>query len=543
MASARPDPLSLPPVPPPAPERHRWRDRLLVALFVLAVALPGLALLVTASRTTTRFENRPAAPWPSGPGRGFTVAFERALADRFGGRDELVRLHHTLKAQLFQVSPVSKVLIGRDDWLYYLGDDGRALDRVLRRNPPPTASETAAIVEGIRRRAQALQERGIAWRLVVVPDKYTVYPEHVPASLQPLSPVSPLDAVLAALPASLRSMVVDLREPLREAARERLVYYRTDSHWNVSGGWIAYQEILAAMREATGRPVRPREPLPPEYADRSTSGDLARMLGITERYTEPDPALRLPAGWHDCARDESGRPAGWGVARQVLRCSGAEIGRATIHHDSMGYALLSYLPHHIGQSLWVEGRSWDLAHLESERPEILVDEIVERNLAMIADTRFLDNGLAVAPAARRPQAWQPGLPQGHPGSGRRTDSCALDQWNGKAADMGISARAGDAIHAEGWAAHVERSALPLSAWLILQDGPRAVHVPVETGLARPDVAAATRRSSLVDAGWQLHAEGGALQAGRYRVTLVWLDFEGWASCDTRRTVQVEQASP
>ena len=543
MASSRPDPLALPPVPPPAPAQHRWRDRLLVALFVLAVALPGLALVLTAADTTTRFENRPAAPWPSSLGRGFTVEFERALADRFGGRDALVRLHHTLKVSLFGLSPVSKVLIGRNDWLYYLGDDGRALDRVLRRHPAPTAAETAAIVEGIRRRAEALRERGIAWRLVVVPDKYTVYPEHVPAWLQPLSPVSPLDAVLAALPPSLRPTVVDLRGLLREAARDRLVYYRTDSHWNVNGGWIAYQQILAAMREATGRPVRPQEPLPPEYSDRTTSGDVAKMLGITGRYTEPDPALRMPEGWQACARDEAGRPPGWGMARQLLRCPGAEIPRAVIHHDSMGYVLLSHLPNHIEQSLWIEGRAWDLPYLERERPEIVVDEIVERNLALIADTRFLETGGSPRSPEGRPQVWQPGLPASYPGGGRRTESCALDQVDGKSVDTAARTQADATLHAEGWAAHVEKSALPISAWLVLQDGAQSFHAAVQVGRPRPDVAAATGRHSLVDAGWRLQAGGGPLQAGRYQASLVWLDFQGWAACDTRRVVQVDPTGP
>ena len=536
---SRSDPLSLPPVPPPAPDGHRVRDLLLVALFVLAVALPGLALLLTASRTTTRFENRPAAPWPSDLGRGFTVAFERALADRFGGRDELVRLHHSIKARLFRVSPVSKVLIGRDGWLYYTGDDGRALDRVFRRHPPPTAAGTAAIVDGIRRRAAFLAGHGIAWRLVVVPDKYTVYPQHVPASLQPLSPVSPLDAVLAALPPELRAQVVDLRGPLREAARERLVYYRTDSHWNVNGGWVGYQQILAAMREATGRPARPVTPLPPEVADRTTSGDLAKMLGITDRYVEPDPSLRMPEGYRHCAVDEAGRPPGWGVARQVLRCPGAEIARAAVYHDSMGYVLLSHLPNEIAESLWIEGRRWDLAQLQRDRPEVLVDEIVERNLAQIADTSFLDAAGAPPAAPSTTQAWRTGLPSSYPGDGRRTESCALDQVDGAAIDTVATAAAGAPLRAEGWAADAGKAALPLSAWLVLQDGTRALHVPLELGRPRPDVAQATGRPTLVDAGWRLQAAGGALAPGRWRVSVVWQDFQGWAACDTRRTLQVE----
>ena len=111
----------------------RRARQLLIAVFALALALPGLALFDTGARTMLQFENRPAAPWPSPrtlltDAREFTLAFERAFAERFGGRDALVRLHHLVNVELFGVSPVSAVMLGRHGWLYFLGEHGTEFD-------------------------------------------------------------------------------------------------------------------------------------------------------------------------------------------------------------------------------------------------------------------------------------------------------------------------------------------------------------------------------------------------------------------------------
>ena len=105
------DSLSLPPVPLPAPAAHTARDRVVATLFALALAVPLAALAFTWSRTTTLFEKRPMAPWPVfALSTTFPPAFESAFADRFGGRDILIRWHHASLLELFGVSALSTVL-------------------------------------------------------------------------------------------------------------------------------------------------------------------------------------------------------------------------------------------------------------------------------------------------------------------------------------------------------------------------------------------------------------------------------------------------
>ena len=221
------DPLALPSVPPEAAADHRWRDGAVALLFGLALAAPLMGAVLHRHRTLTQFENRAAATWPAPPvdaasRRAWPAAFEAAFADRFGGRDRLIATHHALLARAFGVSPVDKVLIGRDGWLYFLGEDGKAVDRDWRGVVAYPADEPLRIAAEFKRRRDFLAGHGIAYVVAIVPDKATIYPGHLPAWARQPSRPTRLDRVYAALAAHPDVAAVDLRPPLLEAkAREK----------------------------------------------------------------------------------------------------------------------------------------------------------------------------------------------------------------------------------------------------------------------------------------------------------------------------------
>ena len=514
---------------------------MLVAAFASALALPGLALMFTASNTTTLFENRPAAPWPSLMVAGFAPAFERALADRFGGRDTLIHLHHFTKVVVFGVSPVPNVLLGRRGWLYYKGDDARDLATVNRHGPPPTAAAPSEIAKGIVARRRYLAERGIGYLLVVVPDKHTVYPEHVPPAWVPLLRPSSWDTVLAHLGPEDRAHVVDLRPPLMAAKRDLQVYYRTDSHWNGSGGWIGYAQILAALQREMAMSTSPPKPLPPRQRAGEVSGDLARMLGVSYGFVEPRDVVALPPGEGRCARNEAGAPPVWAAPRQLLRCPSAPLGRAAIYHDSMGLELLALLSNDLQESLWVSGRQWDLMALAQAPPTVLIDQIVERNLPLLADSSFLGGTGAVqahTPAAAPP--WRLGMPTGYSLTAPKSRNCTVDLVDGRPAAEVIEPRPGQdhALLFEGWAANISASQLPEVAWLVLQGAGLSFHLPVELRRPRPDVASAFGKPILAAAGYRVAATHSGLPSGTYSVSIVWTEASGGASCDTRKELRL-----
>src|SRR4029079_9722450 len=130
--SSRADAISLPPVPPPAPDTHRLRDRAVIALFVLALGVPLLGVIRNYRLDVTAFENRRTAPWPYAARnlrelRALPAKFEAAFGDLCGVRNVLIALHHSIKAMLFDAPPVPNLMIGQDGWLFFLGEDGKSL--------------------------------------------------------------------------------------------------------------------------------------------------------------------------------------------------------------------------------------------------------------------------------------------------------------------------------------------------------------------------------------------------------------------------------
>lgn len=378
------DALALPAVPAPAPADHRLRDRALALLFAVAIAWPACALVVTWSRTITRFENRPMEPWPTPAfSREFAPAFERAFSDRFGGRDALVRLHHAGLLRLFGVSSLPNVMRARDGWFYWLGEDGHSLDRHYRQTLAFSQAEVDNTVAELARRREWLAARGIAYVVVVVPEKFTIYPEHLPAWIARADAPTPHDRVVAAVAKEGRVTLVDLRPALRAAKARDRVYYMTDSHWNFNGAIVGYETLMPVVQAALGAKLPAVASAPrPAYTPGVDyySGDLIQMLGLPGRIREDDVAPLgkvLADAANRCARrtDKDEFPG-----FEFYACDKPGLPRAVVLRDSMAIPLIPLLSENFSRVVYVSNRALDLAMVEREKPDIVIEELVERSL-------------------------------------------------------------------------------------------------------------------------------------------------------------------
>jgi len=380
------DSLALPPVPLPAPGDHPLRDRIIAALFAIAIAWPGLALIGTWSRTMTRFENRPMAQWPAlALTREFAPAFDRAFSDRFGGRDGLVRFHHGTRLGVFGVSSLSTVMPGNDDWFYWLGEDGHSLDRHYRGTMPFSQRDVDNTVTEFARRRDWLAARGVAYVVLAVPEKFTIYPEHLPAWIAKSPLQSPYDRVRAAVERDGRVTFVDLRPPLLAAKTRERVYFKTDSHWNYNGAAVAYGELMRAVQKVLpAGMLRVIAPAPrPAYVQGVDfySGDLVRMLGLPSRIVREDDVAPLGKVLGDatgrCARriDKDEFPG-----FEYFVCDRPGLPRAVVLRDSMAISLIPLLSENFSRVVYVSTRELDQALIEREKPDIVIEELVERSL-------------------------------------------------------------------------------------------------------------------------------------------------------------------
>jgi alginate O-acetyltransferase complex protein AlgJ len=384
MAAAA-DPLALPRVPPPASSRHRRRDITAYALFVVAITAMGIGAFRPQPKATLDAENRAIAPWPAlAWSSTFVAAFDRAFADRFLGRQLLLRLHNRLLVRVFGVSPAPNVLIGNDGWLYFKGEDGRAFDRFYRGTQPIADAELQRVVDELRRRERFLAAHGIGYVVTIVPDKATVYPEHLPRWATRVAAHSPLERLIGMIRAAGTLRFVDLRAPLIAAKSHSRVYYATDSHWNSIGAQVAYGELMRSVGDVLATRWAPADIAMPPYVPGVDvyHGDLARMTGDIDRFPEPDyaPLWKILAA----ADTRCGKriDAGNDIGFEWYACNRPGLPRAVVYRDSMAIPLIPLLSENFSRVVYVSSHRLDPAFVLQEKADVVIEEMVER--AMLA---------------------------------------------------------------------------------------------------------------------------------------------------------------
>lgn len=366
--------------------RRRWVEIALVALFLLAVAVPLVGKLLPREGAFALTENRRPAPFPTiqlgGPGWGYSIVsfprrLERYWNDSFAFRWYLIRAHSLAKLAL-GVSPSPKALVGQDGYLFYAGEQSVEYYRGVK---PFTEPDLARWSEDLEARRQWLAQRGIRYLVVVAPNKETIYGEHMPPALQKVRTESRFDQLLAHLAASRSAVeVVDLRQELRSAKATLRNYHKTDTHWNDAGAMIAAQAILARLRGSY--PAIEAGPLPGELVKRvAPGGDLARILALEDRFPEE----RID--WKETTPRVS-RQVTMAGGREIMsfKCASCSGPRVVMNHDSFAENLAPLLAERLPVLTLVEGSRLDTALIERERPDVVIQEFVERAL-MCPDLR------------------------------------------------------------------------------------------------------------------------------------------------------------
>jgi alginate O-acetyltransferase complex protein AlgJ len=284
---------------------------------------------------------------------------------------------HALTSMALHVSPSPTVIRGTDGWLYYADDS--ALDDYLS-TTPMTSAELNDWRDAVVHTRDALRSMGIAYVFAIAPDKHVIYPEHMPPTIHPIGQRYRLEQLTDYLRRTTDVAVVDLRTPLLEAKAREQVYYRTDTHWNDAGAYIAYRQIL----EAAARQLPSLQPVPLE-AFRTTTvqepgGDIAEMLGIRDNLREETTRLTPATGWRAHIDEPPDMSAGFEVGEVVTTVPDPALPRLLMIRDSFGSGMIRFLSEHFSRAVYLWRPDVDLDVVKDERPTLVIQEIVGRRL-------------------------------------------------------------------------------------------------------------------------------------------------------------------
>lgn len=365
----------------------RLPELVLITGFLVALVLPLADMCVrpTSARDTLRELRQPAPP----PDLSFTPEaawffasnFDAWWKDTFGLRDKLLFGHSWIKTFVFGVSPSPIVAWGKNQWLYYTGNDALQVDLGL---DPFEPQELDAWVRMLNARRRWLAARGIQFLVAWVPSKTLLYPEHLPPG-HVISGENRVDQLVHALGPTWKDDLVDFRAcQLREKQNDDpatgdYAWYRLGTHWTERGVFAGYLEIMDNLRRRFPEFIpRNRSAFKLELSD-EIGDSWASRLYLEDWLPQPTYKFRLQRRW----RAETTGQVGNFVRSERFVGDDAKAPRMLMFHDSMGPSMRPLLAEYFSQTTAYWQFDFDLDKIEEAKPDIVIALFSDRSLAYV----------------------------------------------------------------------------------------------------------------------------------------------------------------
>lgn len=174
-----------------------------------------------------------------------------------------------------------QVIIGRSGWLFYAGKD--SMENYTGANAL-SESELSALSLSLERLKGTCDSKGKIFRVLICPEKETIYPEYYPA-VEIVSKKRPAELVCGYVTEHTDVPMIYPLKDLKEAKRYATLYYEHDSHWNNAGAYVAARKLLMDIDQGTV--ISPIEDLPLQRIE-PVSGDLIILGNINPGEYGPD---------------------------------------------------------------------------------------------------------------------------------------------------------------------------------------------------------------------------------------------------------------
>jgi len=140
----------------------------------------------------------------------------------------------------------NQVHVGMDGWLFLMGGSNDAR-RLFCDEDSITLSDIQNWRNLLQRRRLRLNSMGTKYVHSFIPDKLSVYGEKTLPELG-LRALSPSQLIIGdSLRDTLRGVVVDLLPAMLEAKNDRMLYWKTDTHWTFAGACAAHKVLCDAL--------------------------------------------------------------------------------------------------------------------------------------------------------------------------------------------------------------------------------------------------------------------------------------------------------
>ncbi|GAB3987731.1 hypothetical protein GCM10028807_08810 [Spirosoma daeguense] len=354
--------------------------------FALLLILPTLDQILNLSAGFKSTEKRILTPFPTFQFprvQTFIAQFGQYYKENFGWRNALFYQYSQFKYKILGTSPLpEKVVVGKNGWFYPGNSVGQIVDQ--HRGVSIIRTDTlASIVRNLTQLQQQLTAQGAKLYVLVAPDSYTIYPENAPENLQLKPQTSNFDRFKAYMSQHTSIPVVDVRDSLRAAKSERVIYCQTDTHWNDYGSMVATLGLVERVRQDFPKMPKPSRSDYTVQPFKGAGGDLVTMIALNREFIDTVSYRVIPATFLRTKQTETTENIEVGLPTQRFVSKSNDAPKLLLIGDSFSFSMNQFVPNYFRESYLIRTHHFDRKLFQSERPDVVVIEIVERNIGML----------------------------------------------------------------------------------------------------------------------------------------------------------------
>lgn len=309
--------------------------------------------------------------------KSYTTELNNYFSDRYGLKSTAMNINSLYSYKLLNARGSKRVIIGKEGWYYYFAEGNTKFYlNFLKRNLFDEYFLNT-FTTSMKKRQQWCENNGIKFLLIICPDKHTIYPEYysIPQPKGKLN-FNLLDSALTF------SNVNYIYSPdlLKKNKSDTLLFYKQDTHWNSMGAFYYFEAVKDSIISYFPDVIFDKY----NYTTRKQiqkESDLSNMLGVKhinyEYYVKVFQNFNWDSNFNKDTIINRNNIIMTNLKNDTLPVS-------IIYRDSFFDKFSKFTTTYFSRSYlkWKTFNATDTTEIKALKPDILIYEIVERNLTV-----------------------------------------------------------------------------------------------------------------------------------------------------------------
>ncbi|MCI9016696.1 MAG: hypothetical protein HFJ53_06005 [Clostridia bacterium] len=301
--------------------------------------------------------------------------YDNYYNDHLPFRDKLREFWTNINYNLFHTTVDDRVVIGKEDWLFYRGDDSIRQVQGLKEF---TLSDKKNVLLGLQKNVDRLEIEGIQTYVLIAPNKENIYREYLPDTIPIKKNVTRTEELIEYIKEKSDITVVYPKIELIDAKEDYQVYRKYDTHWNKVGAFIA---TIALKKQIDPDFSYDFNNIKIEKIDEKDSRDLANLASLNNNIAEAKLIVKNFFPEIKYVINEEERYEEY-ISNSPERKTVLFIG------DSFREDMKEYFSKLYNRVIYMHRDKCSKDILENIKPDIVVIEAVERYSALIGKNLF-----------------------------------------------------------------------------------------------------------------------------------------------------------